>query len=245
MKNMRIIIYGDEIAEAQFYETLCRDLSKERKIPIELKVYSSSDELLFDLGDTDFHERVDIVYFCLDQGNLEVPGLIRDTGYMNLIVFIGAEEVFVPYEELFDAEIYNFVQDDRSSENLERFAHIFQKADEDVMKNRAERITLSYAGEIRRIDINQIHYFEVQKHTLVVHFGDKETFTFISTLSKMENHLKGRDFIRVSRFYLISLDSVQKLTANGVIMYDDTTVPVGRKYYAEIKNALDKKASEA
>jgi len=84
----------------------------------------------------------------------------------------------------------------------------------------------------------------VQNHTLVVHYGKGETFTFISTLSKVENHLKGREFMRVSRFYVISVNAVKSLIANNVIMSNGALVPVGRKYYALLKEAIDKKVDK-
>ena len=241
MRNMRIIIYSTDSAETQFYETLCRSLSANHNIPIELKLYTSSSNLVFDSEDFNFHQRVDVVYVCLSKSDQDVPALIRKAGYMGLIVLIGTDEMFVPYEQLFDTKIYNFVQNNRAPEHLERFEQIFQEAGSDVNKKRCERVTFSFGGEIRQIDISQIHYFEVQKHLLVVHFEDKETFTFISSLAKMENHLKGRGFVRVSRFYLISIHSVQKLTGNGAIMRNGVTVPIGRKYYATIKSLIGKR----
>ena len=244
-KNMRIVIYSNDTTEAKFYEALCRELGEKYHISVELKLYDSSDTLLFDLGDPEFCKRLDVIYFALDKHNTDIPALIRDAGYTNLIVFIGGEEMIVPYEQLFDAEAYNFVQNSRTAEHLQRFADIFQKAGAVVARERTERLVLSYGGEIRQIDISHIHYFEVQKHILIIHYGNGENFSFISSLSKMEQHLKGRKFMRVSRFYLISLNAVQKITANSAIMCDGTDIPVGRKFYAELKSTMEKKADWA
>ena len=245
MKKMCLLIYSDDTATAQFYETLCRKLSKERQIPIELKLYDLSSEMLFDFEEEpNFCKRVDVIFIVLNEHNLEVSDQIRKLGYTDLIVFIGVEEIDMPYEYLFDTRIYNFVQLGDAPANLDRFAQIFQEAGEVVAKRHAERLTLSYGGEIRQIDIRQIHYFEVQKHTLVVHYGEGETFTFISSLSKIENHLEGRGFMRVSRFYIVSVCAVQSLTADSVVMSDGASIPIGRKYYALIKEVIDKRVDE-
>jgi len=234
---MRIVIYGGEAAEAGFYEEVCRKLGTEHQIPVELKVYLSSDALLFDLQNPEFRKRLDVIFFNLTEQNIEVPHEMRDVGYHGLIVLVGGAEMILPYEQLFDTEAYNFVQ----KNDLKRFISVFLSAAKTVAKNNEEKLSLSYGGEIRQIDIGEIQYFEVQQHTLVVHYGKGESFTFVSSLAKMEQHLKGRKFMRASRFYLISVNAVHKLSFNNALMLSGANVPVGRKFYAEIKKAMDQK----
>ena len=242
MKKMRIVICDNNLAEARFYESLCRDLAQGLDVSTELKLYTSTDRLLSDLESPEFCKRLDVIFFALAEDNLQIPYFIRDSGYANLITFLGGPEMLLPYEALFDTEVYNFVQKIRTPEHLERFSQIFQSASKAVSKSQAEKLALSYGGEIRQIDIDDIHYFEVKQHALIVHYGAGESFTFISSLAKMENNLKGRKFLRASRFHLISLGAVEKLTFGNILMRDGSNIPVGRKYYVELKNAMDKKA---
>ena len=242
MKNIRIVICNNNYEEAEFYENFCRDLGSKNNVSLGIKVYDSTNSLLFDLDNPEFRERLDVIFFTFTEENLEAPHAIRDTGYSGLIVLMGGAEMIAPYEQLFDTETYNFVQTDRSRQNLERFSKIFQSAAKVVAKTHAEKLALSYGGEIRQIDIDDIHYFEVQTHTLIVHYGRGETFSFISSLSKMENHLKGREFMRVSRFYLVSLNAVQKVSSNNIVMRDGANIPIGRKYYAKLKDRMNEKA---
>ena len=235
---MRIVICDDTYEEAQFYEKLCRKLGETYGIFVELKLYVSSEELLFDLESAEFRKKLDVIFFSLHEKNLEMPKQIREAGYAGLIIFIGGAEMLMTYEQLFDTETYNFIQRSRMPEHIERFAHIFQNAAKMVAKNHVEKLVLSYGGEIRQIDLNEVHYFEVQKYALIVHYGAGETFTFISSLAKMEHHLKGRDFVRASRFYLISLKAIKEVKSGTVVMQDGVTISVGRKYYAEIKAAM-------
>jgi len=240
---MRIVIYNNDIEVAQFYEDLCRKLGKEMSTQVELKVYTSSDSLLFDMDDSEFCKKLDIIFLTLNAGNIKIPDRIREAGYTNLIVLIGGEEMVVTYEQLFDMEAYNFVRDSRTPACLERFSQIFQRAREEIAQRRSEKLILSYGGEIQQIAIHDINYFEVQNYTtLNVFYGDAKKFTFISSLSKMENHLKGRKFMRASRFYLVSLDAVQKIMPNSVIMRDGTDIPVGRRYYMALKSAVNQGA---
>ena len=242
MKNIRIVICDDNLSEAQFYEGLCRDLGERFRVPLGIKLCDSSNSLLFDMDNPEFRDRLDMLFLAFSEESLAVPSLIRDTGFGGLIVLLGGAEMIAPYEQLFDTETYNFVQRDRAPEHIERFAQVFHSAVKTVQKNHTEKLALSYGGEIRQIDIDAIHYFEVQTHTLIVHYGEGEQFSFISSLAKMENHLKGRDFMRVSRFYLISLSAVQKVASNNLVMRDGANIPIGRKYYAKLKDRMNEKA---
>ena len=242
MKSIRIVICDDNPAEAHFYEALCREQGEKNEVPLGIKLYESSNSLLFDLDIPEVREKLDVIFFAFTQENLTVPNLIRDTGYSGLIILLGGAEMIAPYEQLFDTETYNFVQRDRAPEHIERFGQVFQSAVRTVARNHAEKLALSYGGEIRQIEIASIHYFEVQTHTLIVHYGSGEQFSFISSLAKMENHLKGRDFMRVSRFYLISLNAVEKVSSNHLVMRDGANIPIGRKYYAKLKDRMNEKA---
>ncbi|MCL2546612.1 MAG: response regulator transcription factor [Oscillospiraceae bacterium] len=243
MKKMRIAIFDNDAAETEFYKSLCRETAQKNNIPVELKLYHTTDSLLSDLDSPEFRKALDVIFFALAKDNLEIPDFIRNTGYINLIVFIGGAEMILPYEQLFDTDAYNFVQKSRTQEHLDRFEHILQNAARDVAKKHNEKLSVSYGGEIRQIDINDIQYFEVQQRALVVHYGEGESFTFVTPLAKIENNLKGRPFARASRFHLISLDAVEKLTYTNVLMQDGTNILVGRKYYPALKSALDKRAT--
>ncbi|MCL2588481.1 MAG: LytTR family transcriptional regulator DNA-binding domain-containing protein [Oscillospiraceae bacterium] len=236
---MRIVIFDENREEAEFYEELCRELGETYDVPVELKLYDSSRKLLFDIEILEFRKKLDVVFFAFDEKNLEDPHRMREAGYEGLIVFIGGSEMVMPYEELFDTEAYNFVQRSRTPEHLDRFAHIFQNAVKTVAKNRMEKLALSYGGEMRQIDISEIYYFEVEKYSLIVHYGEGKSFTFVSSLTKMENQLKGRGFVRVSRFHLVSVKAVTEMKSDSVVMRDGTTIPIGRRYYGELKATIE------
>jgi len=239
MKKIRIVICDKNIEDAQFYEKLCREFGDKYSIYIEIKIYTTADSFLFDLENIEFRKRVDVIFFTLTDSYIESPELLRKTGYNGIAVFVGEPEVIVSCEKLFDARAYNFIQKSSDSKHLERFLRVFQNATNTAEKTRTERLVLSYGGEIRQIHISDIHYFEVSEHFLTVCYGEDEKFTFISSLAKMENHLKGRNFIRVSRFYLISIDAIKQITSKSVLMCNDKEIPVGRKYYTKLKSFME------
>ena len=243
MKKLRIAICDSNPVNMEFYVALCRNLSLQYHIPVEIKSCPTGNDLLFDLENPIFKKRLDVVFYTLCSTNtVETVFSIREIGYAGLMIFIGAEEIKISPETLFDTGVFNFVRKGNKQKYVKRFEEVFRKAAEAISKMHQEKLALSYAGEIQHIDISDIQYFEKRDRGLTVYYGDNDKFYFISTITKLENQLKGRDFVRSSLSYLISLDAIQTLNSSEAVMKNGARIPVGRQYYSEIKEALNKKA---
>ncbi|MCL2696215.1 MAG: LytTR family transcriptional regulator DNA-binding domain-containing protein, partial [Clostridiales bacterium] len=153
------------------------------------------------------------------------------------IILIGSAQSSIPHETWFDYEVFNFVREGNETEVLNRFAEVFRKAVDAAAKARQEKLVLSYAGDIRQIDIADILYLERQDRGLTVYYGESESFYFISTLAKMENQLQGRNFHRASKAFLICVDAVQQITGTEALLRNGVKIPVGRQYYPALKEA--------
>ena len=93
---------------------------------------------------------------------------------------------------------------------------------------------LSCAGEQRKIIISHIYYFEVFNRIVKVHYRDG-TFEFYSTLSKLEDSLARRGFVRVHRAYLVSERFISKINRREIALTDGTKIPIGGKYVNNIQ----------
>ena len=96
-------------------------------------------------------------------------------------------------------------------------------------------------GEYRNIAINDIKYFEVRGKIITVYYGSK-SFEFISTIGKLENLLFAKGFLRVHRSFLVSLQHIKNFTYEEITLIDNTEIPVGRKYYSGLKEAMKENA---
>jgi len=243
MKKMRIVVCDNNPSHAQFYERLCHGLGQRHNVPVEVKSCPTGNDLLFDLENPVFKKRLDIVFYSLSAVNtVELAAQIREMGYAGLIILIGEEGTDVVLENLFDTEIFNFVRKGDRKEYIDRFEEVFCKAVRAVAKTYEEKLALSYAGEIRHIDISDIQYFEKQDRGINVYYGDGEKFYFISTITKLENQLKGKDFHKASQSCLVSLQSVQHLNSTQILMKNGNTVFVSRQFYSMLKEEINKRA---
>jgi len=211
---------------------------------MEYKTYTSGRTLLFDLQNPLFCKKLDAIFFALcDENTKDLIKLFREVGYEGLIILIGDIYENLSAEELFDYRIFNAV---KSNREVQRFSDVFEKAIDAIAKTREEKIAVSYGGDLRYIALSDILYFEKKERGLVVHYNDNESFFFISTIAKLEQQLKGRNFYRVSVSHFILLDAIDKVIRNNrdciAVMRDGAEVPIGRKYFASVKDAIKQEA---
>lgn len=115
-----------------------------------------------------------------------------------------------------------------------KFEEVFLKAVHRVKKRTEVVISLSCAGERRNIPVEDILYFEVQNRIVTVHYGEKDSFEFYSTLSKLEELLLGKDFLRIHQSYLVSEKRITNKTKQTVEMPNGAVLPVGRSYQGKM-----------
>ncbi|MFV0396307.1 MAG: LytR/AlgR family response regulator transcription factor [Coprobacillaceae bacterium] len=241
MKKMYVVICDNNIDDAIFYQNMFINLGKKQKIDIRTTIYKTGQDLLTDLKNTQFKKKIDVIFYAIeDENDVNTLLSIRSINYVGLLLFLGRDRMILSYEEIFDTNICNFIRKSHAEKDLDRLMKISAKIIQKASKVQSEKIVLSYAGEIRQIEIRDILYFEVKERSLVVHYGNNQVFTFISTLSKIENQLKGRKFMRISRFFLVSLEHITRINSKSVIMSNHEEVPLGRKYYKELKSTLEK-----
>jgi DNA-binding LytR/AlgR family response regulator len=111
------------------------------------------------------------------------------------------------------------------------------------MTQRPERlITLKVEYKNVAISIDSIVYVESMDNYVKIHRTDKSTLISQISLKKLEEMLPSKEFVRVHRSYVISLNKVEHYTKQSIklIGYDDE-IPVGRFYGIQIAEYLKDK----
>lgn len=237
MKKIRIVLCDDNVEEMEHFESLIRETAREKEIPIEMKTYDSGDSLLFDLEDPVFTSKLDVLFLDIHMpgtNGMDVANLARSYGYEGIIVFLTISKTH--FEEAFDVRAFNYItKGDNADKRLET---ILLRAMQEVRDTRKEIVVLSCGGVFKQVKIRDILYFEISKRIVTVHYGDNQTFSFVSTLEKLDNQLMDYGFQRIHRSYLISLAHTKKVVYGEVTLSNDTKLPVARQYNAALKEAL-------
>lgn len=234
---MRVVLCDDNPVEKSFYSNMIREISKEEGIDIDLLEFETAKQMLFELED-----EIDINdIFLLDINMPEVSGMqaaikLRESGYRGEIVFLTVSKNYML--SAFDVHAFNYiVKGETKEEKAKQILREVILLAEDKAK---EYMLFTGVGEYRNIAISSIKYFEVNGKIITVHYGNN-SFEFVSTIGKLENILFNRGFIRVHRSYMVSKSAIKSFSYGEIILIDELKLPVGRKYYAQLKETMSKK----
>ena len=88
-----------------------------------------------------------------------------------------------------------------------------------------------------RIQLSDILYLEAQNQNIAINTKNK-TYITRYNLGDYEKELKDKNFIRIHRGYLVSLDKITTLGKNCVYLETGINLPVSRSKEKELKDAL-------
>ena len=237
MANMRVLICDTNQTELEGHAKICRAICEKNNMQVSVMTFSSSKALAFEMDDPAFCGAADILIIEPDDGCEAVASYVRKKlGYKGMILYLSRSTDTKYFYGAFDANARSYIP----KGDLKRFLTVFEEALQEAENKERLFIAVSYAGEYRNIDIRDIDYFETMANHLVnVNYAGGD-FGFLSSLSELEDRLKDYGFMRVQRSFLVSMDSIHKISYEEVILNNGESIPVGRGNYAELKKAMDK-----
>lgn len=106
------------------------------------------------------------------------------------------------------------------------------------MKKRTDKyISITYRSSIKKIDISDIYYIEVQNHELIYHTKEGD-FSVRGTMKELEETLKEESFYRCNKCYLINLEYVDGVQDNNVVV-NGSEMQVSRARKKEFLDVLN------
>lgn len=230
---MNIAICGDSMSLD--YRTMLRKLARIHKVGVRMVICNNGRELLFHLEE--MKRQLDIIYLDMDMPELqgeETARLLRKQGCLSELIFCASSAKH--YSCAFDVNAFHYIVKGEMSEK--KFEDIFLRAVQAVREKTKNYIVCTGSGELRHIAINSIRYLYIAKRVVTVHYGTAETFSFYATFRELEDKLKGQGFVRVHRSYIIGIPWVCSLSNREIALDTGERLPVSRKYYESLKNAM-------
>ncbi len=117
------------------------------------------------------------------------------------------------------------------------FSQRIDRAIARMRKRKKAFISVQVRGGMRKIDVSDITYIEVQDHDLMFHLTS-DVFATKGTLSEMEAILPPERFFRCSKCYLVNLEYVQEVQANDILVGSDL-IQVSRARKKPLMDALN------
>lgn len=233
---MRIAICDDDEKERDQCRQTIEELAKAHNLEVEFDLYTSGKELLFHIEDVERY--ADIIYLDMsmeDKNGEDVAYRLRERGCNSELIFFTVSKQH--YESAFDVRAFHYIV--KGSTPDYKFEEIFLSAVREAQKKHKEYILCAGAGEYRHIEVRSIRYFTIVKRIVTVCYGKKDEFSFYSTFGKIENKLKDYGFVRVHRSYLVAIGQIRTINNHEVTLQSGETIPIGRIYYADVKEAMD------
>lgn len=229
---LKIALCDDNHNSIEQYAQLLLRVAEKNQIKMELSYFDSGESLLFHYSDVP--EQVDIIYLDIlmnKMDGLETARKLRDFGCKAQIIFLTSCEEYV--YEAFDVNAIHYLLKEDTS--IDKFEKVFLKAAEGVSKKEDERFVFEFGGETGIIPMEQISYFEIWQRLVTVHYGNGERAKFYATMEQLEEKLRGKNFVRVHRSFLVHLPYITKFQHQSLRLKTGEEVPIGITYMQSLK----------
>lgn len=232
---MTFYLCDDNSECLEFYSEKITQLYKQKEPPCQIISYQNGQQLLNDFQRQKGFPGVLLLDINMEPVNgIQLASQLQQMHCLGEIVFLTVSKKHFLYA--FDVRAFNYIVKNETSD--ERLEKVFTNAARAVIERNQEYMLFSSGGEHLSIPVYDLYYFEVSKRIITIHYKGNRSFDFFSSLEKLENQLFGRGFVRIHRSYLIAANQIERLSYEQLTLKNGTELPVGRKYYNDIKLAL-------
>ena len=228
-----LICDDDKLFVDKLRQTLESAMNR-NKTPAKIHAFNSAEEI-----GSEVLAACDIAFLDIDfQGKsyngLDIARKLRRNQSDAVIVFVTNYIEYAP--EGYEVQAFRYILKNELPQKLESsveqiLAHI---------RKAKSNIKIQTEGELVDIRVQDLLFIESMKHTLIFHVaqkgrGEQREYSCYSSLSKMEEELAKRGFLRIHKSFLVNMAHIRKLNCNEALLDDGTILRVGSKTYAECK----------
>ena len=232
---LNIMLCDDNPVMVKAYSELIHKIATKNKVKIHILTFSSGEELLFHIPS--IKEPPDIIYMDILMNSLngiDTAKKLRSMGCHAEIIFLTASSDYIL--ESFDVRPVQYIIKDDITKG--RFEDIFLRAVKIAKDDITEKFMVKTKTSKQVIPLRQISYFELYKRIITIYYGENQSLEYYSSMNELEDQLKGKNFLRIHRSYLVHLPYIIKFEKEGVTLIDHTFVPIGRTYHEKAKKSF-------
>ncbi len=225
----RFAVCDDNPADRAYVTELVEEWNKGGGYMLRIDSYSSAEAFLFAYEED---KTMDVLLLDIEMGDMsgvELARRLRQEGAGLQIVFITGYMEYIA--EGYDVEALHYLLKPVTKEKLNA---VLNRAME-RLRTRENAMTLSLPDGIVRLPLYEIRYLEVMKNYVTIHAA--EEYSLKRSLSELTMELD-ESFFRIHRSYIVSLRAVKKVTRTEVHLKDGTVLPLSRKMYEGLNQAL-------
>ena len=224
---MRICLVDDDSTQLDYLKLIIEKWSSKHNINTDIDFYHSAEEMLFENNES---YPFDMIVLDIQMGKIngiELAKKIRKTDKDVIIAFISgmADYVFEGYEVQAIRYILKPVKDNKVYDLLD-YANTY-------IDKENKYFILSVSGEKKKINYDDIIYFESMGHYVIFHLENTE-YEYKYNISNLCLDLAGSEFIRTHRSYVVNIKFIEKITRNECQLINNIKVPLSRNSYKSV-----------
>lgn len=226
---IRVAICDDAAADRSYVEAMVKRWADARGTAVELRQYTSAENLLFCLAD---QGGVDIALLDIEMGDMDgvtlAKRLRRDSETMQIVFITGYSDYIA---EGYEVEALHYlikpVQEEKLFSVLDRGVEKLRKSE--------QMLLLKTPGETVRVPVYSVRYADVQGNYVSIHAA--KCYTVKMTLRELEQSL-GDCFYRVGRSAIVNLGEISRVTRTEIVLRDGSRLPLPRGAYDGVNRAI-------
>ncbi len=106
-----------------------------------------------------------------------------------------------------------------------------------AQQNKLQFIKAEYKNSFHYIDPSEILYVQAAKNYVIINTDNEQFVTHVG-LNNIENALATKDFIRISKSYIIAKNAIRKIEGNNIKLRNSETLQIGRTYKPTFVNFM-------
>ncbi len=227
----RFAVCDDNPADVSYVVSLIKKWNGKAGLLLQIDTYPSAEAFLFAY---EADKNVDVLFLDIEMGGIsgvELAKKLRSLGAGMQLVFITGYMEYIA--QGYDVEALHYLLKPVTEDKLEAVLERAMKR----LTSKAKELVLTLAEGTVRIPLYEIKYLEVMKNYVTIH-GD-EKYCVKRSLNDMERELD-ESFYRIHRSFIVNLKSIKKITKTEVILKEGTQLPLSRKLYDGLNQAMIK-----
>ena len=224
---MRICLVDDDSTQLDYLKMIIENWASKNNVNVNIYFYHSAEEMLFENNQSYCFDMIVLDIQMGKMNGIELARKIREIDKNVIIAFISgmADYVFEGYEVQAIRYILKPVKD-KKVYNLLDYVNTLKKKEN-------KYFVLSVSGEKKKINYEDIIYFESMGHYVVLHLKNKE-YDYKYNISDLCNELSDSDFIKTHRSYVVNTKYIEKITKNKCELINNIKIPLSRNSYKSV-----------
>lgn len=226
---MRIAVVEDEREQRELLHTYIQRYAEENGLPIEVELYENGEGIV-----TNYTPSYDIILLDIEMpgmNGMEAAEQIRAQDGDVVLMFVTNMAQYAIHG--YSVGALDFVL---KPVNYYTFSVRFARAINRARLRESGKILLNLPECVRKLDIQQIYYVEVQNRMLHYHTELGE-FILRGTMQGAEKQLGQYHFVRCNHWYLVNLRHVSEVTRDTVLV-EGTELEISRRNRTAFLTAL-------